>query len=422
MSFSTHNKLLFSKIDLETTLEKQIHNVSSRVEGIDKNQFLSASAQQIHDHVYSEMEIEPIILYEDKAVFENVECKVDVSGDPMRGGRIFRGSGPVLVPGIRVIISIPFSGDPNLWHMKPSTYDLNPPRGNLETNTLQIIIEHPTDLDQTEIKIKILHDQNLKRIKFYLDNQKIQIEQYNKKLSSEIYKAIETRQNNLKKHENLSNILGIPLIPRKGAPEFQPLNVKRKIIRPLPTQSKDSQTEKGIYDKTYEHILKVVRHEGRTFETTPKTFQRHDEEELRDIITAHLNGHYEGGATGETFRKKGKTDIRIEDQNRAAFIAECKVWRGKKGITEAIDQLLSYLIWRDCKAAIIIFNKDNAKFSELLQKTPEAFEGHPKFLEKLECNQKGEWRYLFNSEDDENRKITIHVFLFNLFVETATTG
>jgi hypothetical protein len=43
----------------------------------------------------------------------------------------------------------------------------------------------------------------------------------------------------------------------------------------------------------YEFILKVIRHEGRTYETTPKTFAVHDEEELRDIIVAHLNGHYE---------------------------------------------------------------------------------------------------------------------------------
>jgi len=86
---------------------------------------------------------------------------------------------------------------------------------------------------------------------------------------------------------------------------------------------------------------------------------------LRDILLAHLNGHYQGDATGEAFRRSGKTDIRIEDGIRAAFVAECRVWNGQKELSQAIDQLLGYLTWRDCKAAIIIFNKHNSKFSGL---------------------------------------------------------
>jgi hypothetical protein len=73
------------------------------------------------------------------------------------------------------------------------------------------------------------------------------------------------------------------------------------------------------------NILTIIRHDGRTFEATPKTYAVHDEEELRDIIRAHLNGHYKGDATGETFRRAGKTDLRIEAESRTAFVAECKV-------------------------------------------------------------------------------------------------
>ena len=168
----------------------------------------------------------------------------------------------------------------------------------------------------------------------------------------------------------------------------------------------------------YEHILGVIRHEGRTFETTPKTYAVHDEEELRDILVAHLNGHYQGGVTGETFRKKGKTDIRIEEENRAAFVAECKIWRGQEALLKACDQLISYLTWRDCKAAIIIFNKDNSKFTELLVKVPAMFLQHPHFIKDIGCQRDGEWRFLFSSAEDEARRIYVHVFLFNVFFKT----
>jgi len=416
MVFHNQNEPLFYKYDLRETMENQISGISDKVEQINRDQFLSASEDHLHEYIYSESEIEPITLHEDKTNFEQEEIKVDVSNDPMRGGNIFGHSGPLLVPGIRVTVSIPFDGDPNLWFMQPNTFDCNPPRGNIKDNYFQMAFELPSDKDQAEIRTR--YERTVEGVKRYLSFQDSQIKSHNQKLSSEIYDAIRARRERLKKHEGLSDILGIPLKPREGAPKIQPIEVKRKLVRPLPSVPKHGyKPEPGLLDENFEHILSVIRHEGRTFESTPKTFHVHDEEDLRSIIMAHLNGHYEGSATGETFRGKGKTDIRIEDQERAAFVAECKVWRGKGEIIQAINQLLGYLIWRDCKSCIIIFNKNNAKFSELLQKAPEAFESHPKFLEKIECKHDGEWRYKFSAEDDDGREIIIHIFLFNLFVK-----
>lgn len=152
------------------------------------------------------------------------------------------------------------------------------------------------------------------------------------------------------------------------------------------------------------------------------TYSVHDEEGLRNILLAHLNGHYEGDATGETFRGKGKTDIRIEADNRAAFVAECKVWRGAAELLAAVEQLLGYLIWRDCKAAVVIFNKHNAKFSELLQKLPSAIAESERFKKDLgpQSQSQGEWRYVFTSPDDELREVVVHFFLFNLYVKSRS--
>lgn len=88
---------------------------------------------------------------------------------------------------------------------------------------------------------------------------------------------------------------------------------------------------------------------GRTFETSPSTFAVHDEEGLRNVIVASLNGHFPGEATSETFRKKGKTDIHIEDKDRAAFVGECTLWYGEKQLQKKVSQLLGYLTWRDWK-------------------------------------------------------------------------
>jgi hypothetical protein len=154
---------------------------------------------------------------------------------------------------------------------------------------------------------------------------------------------------------------------------------------------------------------------GRTFETTPDTYAVHDEEALRNVILSHLNVSFEGAATGETFRRSGKTDIRIESGKRAAFVGECKVWKGAKELGDAVNQLLGYLTWRDCKAAIVVFNKKNAKFSALIENIPTAFQSHPKFVQRLNSGGEGEWEYRMTSLEDEGRTIRVHVFAFNLF-------
>ncbi len=138
-------------------------------------------------------------------------------------------------------------------------------------------------------------------------------------------------------------------------------------------------------------------------------------------MRAHLNGHYEGGATGETFRRSGKTDICIEAEGRAGVVAECKVWRGATELATAVHQLLGYLTWRDCKAALIVFNKHNARFSELIERMPETLRAHTNHVRGLGTAEDGEWRFVFRSDEDAGRMVTVHAFLFNLYVRVAAS-
>jgi hypothetical protein len=180
--------------------------------------------------------------------------------------------------------------------------------------------------------------------------------------------------------------------------------------------------EPAISDETYEQILSIVRHAGASFEGTPQTYTPIGEEGLRDNVVSHLNAVFEGRATGETFRKYGKTDIRIEEQNRAAFIGECKLWGGEKALNAALTQLLDYLTWRDYKAALIIFNKGVAAFSGIQQTIGAALPQHPNFLRERQCTHAGEWRYVFKSSEDSAREVTVHIFAFNLYVSSARAG
>jgi hypothetical protein len=69
--------------------------------------------------------------------------------------------------------------------------------------------------------------------------------------------------------------------------------------------------EYAISDDDYNNIKNIINLSCVSMEKTARTFCKLQEEELRDVILASLNTHYLGTATGETFNKRGKTDIHI---------------------------------------------------------------------------------------------------------------
>lgn len=135
------------------------------------------------------------------------------------------------------------------------------------------------------------------------------------------------------------------------------------------------------------------------------------EEDLRNVILTQLNGFYLGQATGETFRKSGKTDIHIEKENRAAFVAECKIWSGQKKIGEAIDQLDHYLTWRDCKTALIFFVRQKS-FLQILDTAKSALEALPN-MRQVKAIDKNEFDCSYCSQATPGQIIRIRCFFFN---------
>jgi len=407
------DNLLFNQANLSDALRVQLAAVTKEVDGISKDQFLANSDEQIIDHVYSKMAIAPLVIYRDQmSLTEPQESRTerrDTFGDPIR------------IPVIKTDLTIPYSGESDLWKMQPSTFTFNPPRGdyssqrsNDQAGTLRVKLEF-TQAGYTSDAINQEVERNLKSIEDYLGWIKRDIESQNPQLQNEIRRQVAQRRERLGTIQSVSKTLNIPIHTRQGTPGLTKLPLQRKIIQPLSSQS-NRPPEYTISNEDYENILKIIRHEGCSYERTPEPFAKHDEEELRDILMSHLNGHYNGLANGEAFRKKGKTDVSIEFENRAAFVAECKLWKGEQKIAEAVNQLLGYLTWRDCKTSLIIFNKDVAGFKQIQEKIPEVLQHHPNFVREEKMQNSGEWRMAFRSSEDSERIVLIHVFLFNLFV------
>jgi len=76
---------------------------------------------------------------------------------------------------------------------------------------------------------------------------------------------------------------------------------------------------------------------------------------------------------------------------------------------------LGYLTWRDYKAALIIFNKHNSKFSEILDKIPNILKEHPQIKKFSGQKDAGEWDFVFMSKEDEARLVYVRVFIFDIY-------
>jgi len=126
-----------------------------------------------------------------------------------------------------------------------------------------------------------------------------------------------------------------------------------------------------------------------------------------------LNGQFEGSASGETFNSQGKTDILIREGNRNVFIAECKFWRGPKSYANTIDQVLSYLSWRDTKAAILVLFRDE-KFTSMLADAQETVQAHSNFDGGLVPYGEAGFRCGLRQADDPERKLVLTTLAFHI--------
>ena len=206
------------------------------------------------------------MIYEDGMNQEPQEIQIDVQGWP---GRCTFRDGPCIVPGTKLVISLPFSGDSRLWKLQPDTYMPGAyPYGIVLGSNLEMVFEQPNDVPPETFLRE--YEQNLKYIREYLNWQKNEIEKFNKDLPNSIRSLIEeARKMRLSKHEVLAKTINIPLKHDPNAPKFEPIHIQKRIPKPLPpAPTSNPKQEFGITDEDYKDILNLIHHVGRTFEET----------------------------------------------------------------------------------------------------------------------------------------------------------
>ncbi|MBU9477990.1 hypothetical protein [Burkholderia multivorans] len=402
--------LLFCKVDWFSVEQHQRNAVDQEVDAYHPDKLLNTSEDALVDYFLEKYRMDVPQIQRDAISVDQRETRIDVSEDPLR--YVSDRSRPFHVSGTLVEVEIPFAGDEQFFRVQPSTFTLNPPRGEVRGSSLFIHVQGTT-LQPAQVKQHI--DSTVAEIETNLQHLRSAAEQFNRSIASHAQGRIAFRKQKLLQDRNLVASLGFPMKQRDGAAgTYASPQVRRKITPSQPAASTASFTpEPALPDDHYNTILDIMTNMVRVMECSPSAFAHSDEEAIRTHFLVQLNGHYQGQATGETFNYEGKTDILVKDKGRSIFVAECKFWRGEKGYLETIDQLLGYLTWRDTKAAILVFNR-NRNFTDVLAKVKEITERHPNFRKFIRQRSETSWMFRFAHRDDPNREMTVTVMVFDV--------
>ena len=364
---------LFNDQTTSDFIKEQEDDIIDTIERLSDNEIMTRDLNELKDYFYDKFYIEPITVFMENITSQITKSQIE-EFNPFYSMNVFDYEKPYyVVDSYKITYSIPFSGKIGLLYLQPSTFILS--------------------------KFEIDRIENSKSDCFPCIICSININQ----------KTLESKE----EPRTFLEKLNIPLKENPNAPQLQvlPLTLK-KTIKSFPKE-KASEKNWEISDDDYLNIKNIISTVCSSFEHAPSAFQKLDEEELRDVLLANLNTHYNSLATGEAFSKNGKTDIRIQSDNKAAFIGECKVWHGISEFEKAIKQLISYTTWRDVKISLIVFNKNNKDFSSIVQKVEKFIKDNLLFINSKNIS-KNEWQCTIKKDEKSSELLQLHIILCDI--------
>lgn len=403
---------LFCDYDLRKVLENQRQKMRGKIDRYSNDEIMANDLELLADNCFEEYKIEPVII--EKEEFNKrsiVQQKNQKRVDPFFQDAYHKDY--IEVDGIEAKFFFPYTGDDNLFKCQASTFSISG-YPNVELVNSYLVLTYQAALnelqsqgDKNKLIVQLEHD--LESIKSGVGYANADANAFNGGLRGIAMKLLEDRKKNIEQFFSISQMFEVPLQKSEFATTHIPM--QRKIV-PIAKKYNNEQTY-CIADSEYKFILETIKHNGSTYERTPSSYKTMHEEDLRNTLLAALNGMYQGSAMGEAFRGKGKTDICIEKDNRAAFVAECKMWTGQGAVEDAVNQLDSYLTWRDCKTALIFFVR-NKDFLRVLVSARQSLETISAMRQIKEIDR-NEFECCLISATNPGQLVNIRVMLFNLY-------
>lgn len=376
------DETLFSGGSLREWLEDRHHRAIRAAGSLPAEEALLRPYEQVAQEAYERWEVtEPQLLVDEvKAAVDDEQ--VDVSGDFLRA--ISDPSRPCYVAGTRISFHVPYAGPGEALRLRGSTSSLSPPRAAVRDGEVVVSRAVPADtLERDRERVVAGIRSEVANIEKYLGYARSEIVGHNERLREDLMSAAERRRRKVLADRDTEAMLRVPL-RRDGevVKSYQVRPATRKRLSPYrrPAGHQPFVPEPAITEDDFGDIIADIARVTQSFERLAVTYVDMDEERLRDQILTVLAGAYDN-ATGESFSKRGKSDIYLPWEGGAVFLAECKWWSGPSNFENRdLPQLLDrYVVWRDTHAAMVVFirNKDATK---VIATAGDVIRSHPRYV------------------------------------------
>jgi hypothetical protein len=216
--------LLFYRVSIFDVLQQQENKLKKEIAGLSSEHIESLPEAELVRDLAAKYKLELPVLEDEKAHISHREVNVDVSRDPMR--MIWDRDRPFNIKGTEMTFAVPFKGDPGLFQVRPSTFDTNPPRGEIHGREIHLV---QTRTDDNAAAAKAEYERSLKSIKQYLSWLGTSISGFNEKIGNQVQGLINQRRQQLASSAGMVAAIGLPVknnAPRKPQVVDNPTRTK----------------------------------------------------------------------------------------------------------------------------------------------------------------------------------------------------
>ena len=413
--------MYYNKLSISQLYDKFYEDIRLKILGEKDSYIIGNSIEELTTYYYQSKNLDLLEIDNEKG--ESAEIKKQVRTVPAsQRDHFYQSDGDLKYEFESIHVTIALKYNPNFQNIlavRPSTISLSWSPDDLKWNAYGVdfsldIKGYGFSKSQDQIASEI--NWQKQQIYNFLHLVNTEIEKCSITLQSRIRSFVSERKIKLEqdqdKYASLLTQINIPLKKREDeATKRIQIDHKPLVSSVRPTAK---QPENFYIDRQKVlDIISVIDNQGMQFEKTPQSFQQSGEEDLRNVILVGLNALFEGKATGETFNNKGKSDIYLNIEKGSILVCECKIWAGQNLYGKTIDQLLSYLTWRENFGIMITFVR-NKSFSKVLSEPEQVIISHKTFLNGFKKLSNTHFLSNHHLPGDDLKKVEVHHLFYHV--------
>lgn len=198
--------ILFSKGDFFTLSANQLEKAKFEASAIPEKRLKETSDDELVEVLIASNSLVPPEVKWEEATVNRTETQVDLMYVPNTMAYYNRMS--AMAPGETVTVTVPFKGDSRLFMIRPTTFTLNPPRAQVNRQTLAF------DYSGTQVNIeqsKQEYEGTKKEITQHLTTLGTDCQRHNQQIAPAVRPIIQEKRNRMEKGEAGLSGFGLPI-------------------------------------------------------------------------------------------------------------------------------------------------------------------------------------------------------------------